>query len=357
MGLLHENFDPVEGRMKDYIANPKANFYRSLHTGITLKNGKVVEIQIRTPEMDEFAEEGFAAHWRYKEVKSDAFFEKKIAWLRGVLDLQKQQGQDFVDTVKIDVFGDKIHCYTPRGDTKELPKGATVLDFAYTVHEEVGNTCVGGRVNGKFVPLRHKLERGDVVEIITHKKQRPRRGWIKIVTSAKARQKIRKSLKEYEALPAFHFKLFKPLVKEETGVLVGADDFPKAVCVLAKCCSPLPGNEIVGILTKKRIISVHLDECRLALREEERWIPVRWKETFVQRIKFYVRAGERSGLLADLLNTIVTAGFEVKEAKAKMLGTKDVECSFIVIPRDLEELKILVERVVKVKGVKKIYFD
>ncbi|MEK6939281.1 MAG: HD domain-containing protein, partial [Nanoarchaeota archaeon] len=304
LGLLHEKFEQVEGRLKDYIATPKLNFYRSLHTALKLPNGKFVEIQIRTPEMDEFAEEGLAAHWRYKGLKSDQFFEKKIAWLKGVLDLQKEGNQEFLEMAKVDVFGDNIYCYTPKGAVKELPKSGTILDFAYLVHEEVGNHAVGGRVNGKFVPLKHQLVSGDVVEVLTNKSQRPRRDWLKIVKSTSARQKIRKSLREHEKLPALHFKQLKPITTEEQGILAEAPDFVQAVCVLAKCCYPLPGEEIAGLATKRRIISVHRTDCRAALKEQERWIEVQWKNSFNQKIRFYVTADERSGLLADLLNTI-----------------------------------------------------
>ncbi len=356
LGLLHEKFDPIEGRLKDYIFNPKPNFYRSLHTGIKFPDGRVVEVQIRTEEMEEFAEEGIAAHWRYKGIEADELFEKKISWLRGVLELKKQ-GQDFVDAVKVDVFGDKIHCYTPKGDVKELPIGSSVLDFAYAIHDEIGNKCIGGRVNGKFVPLRYKLNKEDVVEILTNKKQKPRRNWIKIVSSAKARQKIRRELKNYDFLPAFHFRKLKPVEAEDKGILVEAEDYPKAVCVLAKCCDPLPGEEIVGVATKKRVISIHKDDCRAALKLEERWIAVRWKDVFTQKIKFFVHAQERSGVLADLLHTIARTGFETKVANVKLLGKYEVECSFIIIPRKLEHLERLVRIVLKVKGVRKVFFD
>lgn len=357
LGLLHETFLPIEGRLKDYIANPKPNFYRSIHTALRLPNGKIAEVQIRTPEMDEFSEEGIAAHWRYKGVKSDQFFEKKIAWLRGILDLQKEDNKEFVEAAKIDIFGDNINCYTPKGDVKELPREATVLDFAFLIHEEVGCHAVGARVNGTFVPLKHTLAMGDVVEILTNKNQRPRRNWLKIVKSSGTKHKIRKSLREHEKLPAFHFHTFKPLIKEEQGILVESPEFPKAACVLAKCCLALPGTDITGLVTKRRLISVHRVECRVAHKEEERWVPVRWKETFNQKIRFYVDADERSGLLADLLHTIAVAGFEVKEAKAKLMSSDKAQCSFLVVPRDLEQLKGLVVKVGKVKGVKKIFFE
>ena len=357
LGLLHEKFEQAEGRLKDYIANPKPNFYRSIHTTLKLPNEKLVEIQIRTPEMDEFAEEGLAAHWRYKGLKSDQFFEKKTAWLKGVLDLQKEGNQEFLEMAKVDVFGDNIYCYTPKGDVKELPKNATILDFAFLVHEEVGNHAVGGRVNGKFVSLKHELLSGEVVEIITNKSQRPRRDWLKIVKSGSARQKIRKSLREHEKLPALHFRQLKPITTEEQGILAEAPEFPNAVCVLAKCCYALPGEDIAGLATKRRIISVHKTGCRAALKEEERWIKVVWKNGFNQKIHFQVVAEERSGLLADLLNTIANTGFEVKEAKAKLLSSTLAQCSFLVVPRDLEHLKELVRRIHKVRGLKKIYFE
>jgi GTP pyrophosphokinase len=355
LGILHENFDPIDGRLKDYIANPKPNLYRSIHTGLNLHN-KRLEVQIRTIQMDEFAEEGLAAHWRYKGVKSDQNFERRMAWLKGVLDLKKDK-KDILETLNVDVFGDKIYCYTPKGDSKELPKEATILDFAYMVHEHIGNKTVGARVNGKFVPIRHKLKSNDVIEIITNKNQRPRRTWLKLVNSSRARQKIRKSLKEHEKLAPIHFRKFKPQVSDEIGVLVESSDFEKATCILAKCCSAIPGDKIIGILTKKKIISTHKIDCRLALKEENRWVHVNWKETFNQKIKFRVIASERSGLLADLLNTIARAGFDVKEAKAKPQGMDAVECSFLVIPRDIEEVKQMILRINKVKGVQRIYFS
>lgn len=356
LGLLHENFEPIEGRLKDYITSPKANLYRSIHTGIKLPNGKIAEIQIRTPEMNEFAEEGFAAHWRYKKVKSSELFEKKISWLRNVLELHKDN-KELMETIKVDIFGDTINCYTPKGDLKELPKNATLLDFAYSVHQEIGDHCVGGNVNGKFVALKHLLQSGDVVEIITNKNQRPRRTWLKIVLSSQAKQKIRKALRTYEKLPALHYRAPKPLINEEQGTLVISSEFPHAYCTLAKCCQPIPDEPIAGIVTKRRIISVHKTACRAALKEQARWVDVQWKDTFNQKISFIINAEERSGILADLLHTIASAGFEIKEAKAKMLDKNIAQCSFLVIPRDLYELKEMIKRVKKVKGIKRIYFE
>jgi GTP pyrophosphokinase len=355
LGMLHEAYEPVEGRLKDYIANPKPNFYRSLHTGIKLKNERVFEVQIRTPEMDEFAEEGLAAHWRYKKMNSDEAFERKIAWLRSVFEMKTKE--DFLDTVKVDLFGDKIYCYTPKGDVKELPKGATVLDFAYTVHEELGNKCVGGRVNGKFVPLKNEIKQGDVVEVMTHKLQKPRRGWMKIATSIKARQKIKRALKEQNILPALYMSWWKPRLKEGESLLVESPDHKNAECILAKCCNALPGEEIKGIPTKKKIISIHKADCKQISNEAKRWVKVGWKNSFSQQIQFYIEAAERRGMLAELLHTIASAGFEVKEAKGKFVNNISQQCSFKVVPRDLEHLKDMVQRVQKVRGVRKVWFE
>ncbi|HLC81132.1 MAG TPA: HD domain-containing protein [Candidatus Nanoarchaeia archaeon] len=356
LGLLHEHFEPMEGRLKDYIAAPKPNSYQSIHTAVKMADGKIIEIQIRTPEMDELAEEGIAAHWRYKGLKSEQAFEKRMAWLRGILELQKDN-PNFLETLKVDIFGDKIYCYTPKGDIKELPKGASILDFAYLVHEQVGNKAVAARVNGVFVPLKHILCLGDIVEIVTNKGQRPRRSWIKLVKSPRAQQKIRKSLKEYDHLPAFHYRELKIINRDEQAVLIESKEYLTATCILAKCCLAVPGDEIVGLITKRRVISVHKTNCRVALKEQERWIMVNWKETYNQKIIFHVRAAERSGLLADLVHTIAAAEFEVKEAKAKLAGSSMAECSFSIIPKRLDQLKMLIAKIGKVRGIKTIYFE
>ena len=357
LGILHENFEPLEGKLKDYIANPKPNFYRSIHTAIILPSRKIVEVQIRTEDMNEYAESGIAAHWKYKKLKSDENFETKMGWLRGILELQKEvETKEFLEAAKVDIFGDIIYCYTPKGNVKELPKGATILDFAYLIHEDIGNQAVAGRVNGKFSPLKKELSQGDVVEVVTNKNQRPRRDWLKIVKSGRAKQKIKKALHYYEKLPVLNWSL-KPIIKEEQGILVESSEFPKSICTLAKCCNPIPGDSILGLPTKRRVISVHRDDCRLALKETNRLVPVEWKQKFNQKIRFYVLAKERSGVLADLLHTIAVAGFEVKEAKAKLIGLGNAECSFLVIPRDLINLKELIAKVNNINGIKKIYFE
>ncbi|MAG60573.1 hypothetical protein CL619_02185 [archaeon] len=357
LGFLHEKYEPISGRLKDYIANQKPNGYQSIHTCILYKD-KRVEVQIRTKEMDEVAEEGLAAHWRYKGVKGEAQFERRMGLFKGVLDLHKDSSaREFLENVSVDLFTDEIYVYTPKGDVKYFPQGAGVLDFAYSVHEQVGSRAIGARVNGQFVPLRTKLNAGDVIEIITAKNQVPGRGWLKWVKSPRAKQKIRKSLKEHKGLPAMRYSTFKPATQTEYDTLVYSIQFENAVCVIAKCCKPIPPMKIAGIVTKRRLISVHDVNCRQALKLQERWVPVQWKEQYNKALKFSVMAEERSGLLADLLHTIANARFEVREAKAKLVNTNRSECSFVIVPQSLERVVELIGRVMKVKGVKTVFFD
>ena len=201
LGVMHSLWKPVPGRFKDFIAMPKVNMYQSLHTTVIGPKGDPVEIQIRTREMHRVAEEGIAAHWLYKEKQSgrdkldDAF-----TWLRQLLEIAAgpKDPAEFLDSVRVDLFPDEVYVFTPKGDVKALPEGATPIDFAYAVHSDVGEHCVGAKVNGKLVPLRYKLRQGDIVEIMTSPSQHPSRDWLKIVKSTRARTKINQWLKVEE---------------------------------------------------------------------------------------------------------------------------------------------------------------
>ena len=193
LGIVHSLFRPVPGRFKDYIAMPKANFYQSLHTTVFGPNAEMMEIQIRTEEMHTLAEYGVAAHWRYKEGKQVTDKgDQMFVWLRQILELQQEMKdpREFLDTVKVELFPEEVYVFTPRGDVKELPRGATPIDFAYAIHTEVGNQCVGAKVNGRMVPLRVSLKNGDVVEIITNPSHKPSRDWLKIAKTSRALNKI-----------------------------------------------------------------------------------------------------------------------------------------------------------------------
>ena len=356
LGILHENYEG--DRLKDYIASPKPNGYQSLHTTLKTFGGKYVEVQIRTQEMDEIAEEGVAAHWSYKKMKSDEGFEKKTAWLKSVLDLQtSEKDKEFLKTIKLNVFGDKIYCYTPQGKAIDLPKGSTVLDFAYHIHQEIGNRAVGGRINGVFSPLKKELSSGDVLEILTNKHQRPRREWVKFVVSARAKSIIRKEVKKYEKIPVTTMCSLKKSEKEKFDDLVYSSEFPNHKLSLAKCCLPIPKKEIVGVVKSHKKISVHVKDCRRIKEAIDRVVPVFWKETFNRPIKIIVEASDRSGILADILNTISRGGFVVKEANAKLICNGVSECSFVVVPQELEHVVNLIKMIGKVRGVLKIWFE
>jgi GTP pyrophosphokinase len=200
LGVAHSRWTPIPGRFKDYIALPKPNMYQSLHTSVLGPKGHRVEIQIRTSEMHKIAEEGIAAHWRYKEGKPAAADtdDKKFAWLRQLMEWQQdlKDPTEFIETVKIDLFADEVYVFTPKGDVKALPKGSCPIDFAYAVHTGVGNKCSGARVNGVIVPLRYQLRNGDVVEIITSPNQKPNKDWLKYVVTSRAKAKVRHLLRE-----------------------------------------------------------------------------------------------------------------------------------------------------------------
>ena len=201
LGVIHALFRPVPGRLKDYIGMPKANMYQSIHTTVIGQGGERLEIQIRTREMHRVAEEGIAAHWSYKERR--AFHEKdakRFTWLKQMVDLQKElkNPQELLEGVRLELYPDEVYAFTPTGDVKELPRGATLVDFAYAIHSEVGNRCTGAKVNGRMVPLRTELANGDTVEIITSPHHQPSRDWLQFVKTTKARHKIRQWLKVAE---------------------------------------------------------------------------------------------------------------------------------------------------------------
>jgi len=358
LGIMHENYSPVENTLKDYITSPKLNGYKSIHTVIKTKEEKIVEVQIRTLEMDEFAEEGFAAHWAYKGIKSDVEFERRTAWLRSVLDLQNQaDSKEFLKDVKINIFSDEIYCYTPKGKAIELPTGACVLDFAYHIHQEIGDKAIGGRINGIFAPLNKKVNSGDVIEIVTNKNQRPNRDWLKFVVSSKAINKIKNSINRFGNVPAPKRVQLLQQTKENFESIVSSPGFESMTFHLAKCCNPLPPEKIVALMRLAKTFSVHSENCEKVKNLEDKTIPVFWKETFNKSLLIKIIASERSGILADVLNTISRGGFIIKEAKAKILDDGFTECSFEIIPKALDQIIWLIGRVRKVRGVKKIYLE
>ncbi len=400
LGAIHTLFTPLPGRFKDYIAMPKFNMYQSLHTTVMGSTGRPIEIQIRTHEMHRAAEFGIAAHWLYKEQQKGKVREEEMAWLQRVMDWQRESSdpREFMESLKIDLYSDEVFVFTPKGDVIDMSRGATPLDFAYTIHTEVGHRTVGARVNGKLVALNHELQSGDSVDIITSKgPARPSRDWLGIVRTPRARNKIRQWFARerredalaqgrealvqamrkqglpvdkiskgqvlgtvaeelhYQDLDSMHvaigegrlstqsvtsrvIRLFEPEAAEDEeedvdfpskpprslrqrksrgkGVIVeGHDDL---LVRLARCCTPVPGDQIIGFLTRGRGVSVHRFDCpnATALRannEEGRMIDVWWDSqqqgTFIAAIQ--IEALDRAKLLRDVTAAISDQGIHI----------------------------------------------
>ena len=376
LGVIHSMWKPIPGQFDDYIASPKDNFYQSLHTAVVYEDGKDLEVQIRTVEMHENAEYGIAAHWRYKEgARRDEAFEKRIQWLRGLMEWRQDlSAGEFVDAVKDEVFDDRVYAFTPRGDIIDLPAGSTPIDFAYHVHTTVGDRCRGAKVNGKLVSLDYRLKTGDKVEILTAKQGGPSRDWLNpdlsLVKSHRAQQKIRQWFhkqdreqivsqgreileKELKRLGAEEFNLEKLAhllgegKPEEMLYALGTGDIhgrqiaakvmeeeqsqqqkkelpteaPKEVHTseisilgaqgfltkLATCCRPVPGDVIIGYVTRGKGVTVHRRDCPNVLekREPERYIRVSWGQAqSTYPVSVRITAYDRDGLARDVTTMV-----------------------------------------------------
>ena len=443
LGVVHEMYSPMPGRFKDYIAVPKPNMYQSIHTTLLGDKGTPFEVQIRTWDMHRIAEYGIAAHWAYKEAsyfgkkQSVKVEEDKLAWLRESLEWQKdmQDPQEFLTTLKTELFEDEVYVFTPKGTIKILPRNATPIDFAYSIHEEIGNHMTGCKINSKMMPIITPLKSGDIIEIITSDNSKgPSRDWLKFVKSTKAKNKINgwfkkaekseniekgKDLieKEIKRIGMSHVELFKQeyidamldrykyknLEDMYAAVGFGANSAVKVIarmlqeyrkehqeenveekieelrkqkeskqkpsssgvvvegidnCLvkLSKCCNPLPGDEIIGYITKGRGVSVHRKDCvnvKDLLTEENRIIDVKWYEEAKENynVTLEVLANDRKGLLVDILNT-------VKETKANLIGvsTKTTKERIAIMDIDLEvenieELNKVIRNIKKVDSV------
>lgn len=392
LGVIHTHWRPIPHEFDDYIAAPKDNFYQSLHTAVIYDDGKPLEIQIRTPEMDQNAEFGIAAHWRYKEgAPRDANFDHRVNWLRRLMDWRQdvEDAQEFMDGMKTDVFQDRVYVFTPRGDIIDLPAGSTPIDFAYHVHTEIGHRCRGSKVNAKLVTLDYVLKTGDQVEILTAKQGGPSRDWLNptlgLVKTARSRSKIKQWFKwqdrelnlsqgrliiekEFHRLGIINIEL-DPIIKafelknlDDLYVSVGCGDIslnrvikkltelnkdkqdellnlkpaveklqkPDAVMVvglkglltnLARCCNPVPGDPIVGYITRGRGATIHRQDCPNVLRldDHERMIRVSWGEPqATYPVQVQIRAYDRQGLLADISNALNNSGIDVSDIGMKV---------------------------------------
>jgi GTP pyrophosphokinase len=432
LGVVHSLWKPVPGRFKDFIAMPKVNMYQSLHTTVIGPKGDPVEIQIRTAEMHRIAEEGIAAHWLYKEKRTDRDkFDDAFTWLRQLLESQKETSdpKEFLDSVRLDLFPDEVYVFTPRGDVKALPEGATPVDFAYTVHTDVGHHCVGAKVNGKLVPLRYTLHQGDIVEIVTSPTQHPSRDWLKIVKSNRARAKINQWLKVEERARSLALgrELFDRearkyrlapatlLASDEMKKLIAELGFPAVDDLLAsigygktsiqqvlgrvapappaeseapaeakparpagrkvdgpavrirgvedllvrfgKCCAPVPGDGIVGFITRGRGLTVHARECLTVAKnvlEKERLVTVEWEEGEPTkrpvRIAVYI-GRDRPGLLAEITSAISSRQGNIIKAEITVTEDRKGLNHFVVEVDDLRQLQDIMQAIREVKDI------
>ena len=440
IGIIHSLWKPIPGRFKDYIAMPKFNLYQSLHTTVIGPGGKPLEIQVRTFEQHQIAEFGVAAHWLYKE-KGDRTGDK-LAWLRQMMEWQSETGdpREFMDTLRIDLFEDEVFVFTPKGDVKSLAAGSTPIDLAYAVHTDVGNHCVGAKVNSRIVPLHHRLRSGDIVEIITSKSNRgPSRDWLGIVVTPRAAQKIRQFFRREEredtehsgrdllqetlrreGLPAQKIltaKVFSQIVKdvgyqraEDLYVALGSGRLPVKSVVnkvmqragtmkeaipaaaelpteppvvsqtsaasrefgiavegmgdivvrMAKCCKPIPGDEIVGYISLGKGITIHRADCKNAralMRNSERFTKVSWEGLggMAFRVEVQVEALDRNHLLEDLARTLSDSGANIIHGSVQTLPDGVVRDRFTLEVGDVRQLENILANIRAINTVYDAY--
>lgn len=440
LGLVHELYKPIPGRFKDYIAMPKPNMYQSLHTTLIGPEGLPIEIQIRTWDMHRVAEVGIAAHWKYKEGNAgESELDNKLTWLRQLLDWQKEMrdARQFMENLKVDLFGEEVFVFTPKGDVMSLCAGSNPIDFAYNIHSDIGNKMMGAKVNGKIVPLEYELKNGDIIEILTASNiQGPSRDWLKIVKTSQAKNKIKQWFKkekkeeniaqgrdiiekELKKQSISFNQLFKPewvenlvLKKfnfnsmEDMFAAVGyggitankiigklKDEYKKIVesnednkyelvqepkksrkkpivsehgivvegisnCLvrISRCCNPVPGDEIIGYITRGRGVSIHRRDCQNIMTNVEtsdRFIDVRWsfKKAISYTAEVLITANDRPSLLSDITNLIGDLKIPMKAVNAR--ATKN-NLAIINITLDItntEQLENLFKKIKRVSGV------
>ena len=430
LGAIHNLWHPLPGEFDDHIANPKDNGYQSLHTTVMFKGTTPLEVQIRTHEMNKVAEYGLAAHWRYKEGTDRASkFEKKLTWLRQLVEWQREIGgaEEFLETIKTDIFKDQVFVFTPKGEIKELPRDSTPLDFAYMVHTELGNKCIGAKVNGKLVSLNTSLNNGEVVEIIASKGEKgPSLDWLNpglgYVHTNHAREKVRQWFKKQErkvniemgkaalekelkrlGLPAISpeeiARLFKyedmdefyaalgygGITTQQVALKLAAQEGTTQVkheiatpikgghqaisdiqvlgvgdllTKMGQCCNPVPGDEIIGFVTRTRGVTVHRKDCPNIIheKEKERLVGVEWgKLQPLYPVTVQVDAWDRVGLLRDI-STLV-AEEKVNIAKASTTTHEDHTITILLTldVKSMEQLSVLLPHVEGIKGIINVF--
>lgn len=439
LGLIHAEWRPVPGRFKDYISIPKANMYQSLHTTVMGPDGERIEFQIRTEEMHRIAEYGVAAHWQYKEAGKGAKRGKatgardaeRYTWLKQIMDWQRELSdpREFMSSLRLEMFQEEVYVFTPNGDIKELPDGATPVDFAYAIHSEVGDSCAGAKVNGRIVPLQYRLKNGDSVEIITDKNRVPSRDWLKFVNTAKARTRIKhyvrtvereraislakellekegrrvgvnvqKAMKDGEflrlaeefscssvddLLTQIGFSRFTPrkVLKRLYSLMHGetmdmrrqrekveqeAPKKPKSdglsisgvdnvLVRFASCCNPLPGEPILGYITRGRGVTIHRTDCHNVKNfEDERLLQVSWEghEEKPYPSKIRIKCLNEPGMLAKISTMLFEAKVNIDSGRFESMVDGTSELEFTVEVKDLNQLYAALAKVKALKEVK-----
>ncbi len=347
--LIQKMYDPLKNRLKDYIKNPKANGYQSLHIDVMTHEQKVLEIQIRTVEMHHQAEEGIAAHWRYKETERDKEFDRKLSWLKQILDWkQHAKGKEFVDDLKIDIFKNEIIALTPKGDPIILPDGSTPVDFAYAVHTLVGNQCSKAEVNGKMVPLDYILKSGDVVKIITQKNMSPNRAWLSFVKTSKAKSKIKNILEMHIDKDP---KYLRGLERRDINLLNFIEYTGKRPMKLSKCCNPQYLDPIVAFYTKDDTLTIHKSNCpNIANFDASKKENVLWKKEDASIKELVVVVKDKIGLLSQLLNISLETNVQVLSINVKT-RKEFLKIHLKIKADDEKNIENFMARINKIEGV------
>lgn len=356
LGLVHDIYRPIPHRFKDYISVPKANGYQSLHTTVITNKGKILEIQIRTKKMHDEAEEGIAAHWRYQGTERDKMFDKKIAWLKQILEWRSlsKDANDFIETLKIDLFEDEIVVFTPKGDPIQLPTGSTPVDFAYMVHSSVGEHCSRALVNNKAVQLDSRLESGDIVEIVTNRKAMPSRQWLKFVKTSRARSKI-KSLLNINIDDTDRKEIENGSKIKHMPLCVSCEGKKRQI-KLSKCCKPGRSDQIIGFYTKDGKITVHKIECKNAASLSTMktanvwWTDESSLESSLPGTTLRITVKDKVGVLVQVLNVIARYKINIKNINTK--PKKGCMINTIIFVNDMDaSIKYLLKDIRRINGV------
>ncbi|WP_407681689.1 RelA/SpoT family protein [Pseudalkalibacillus salsuginis] len=440
LGIIHTCWKPMPGRFKDYIAMPKANMYQSLHTTVIGPKGDPLEVQIRTEEMHRVAEYGIAAHWAYKEGinNENHTFEEKLTWFREILEWQNDatDAEEFMESLKVDLFSDMVFVFTPKGDVIELPSGSVPLDFAYRIHTEIGNKCIGAKINGKMVPLDYKLKTGDIVEVLTSKHSYgPSQDWLKLTQSSHAKNKIRQWFKKekrdenvakgrdlvekeikndgYElkdiltqenlnrVAQKYNFSNIEDMYaavgysgitasqiatrladkvrkkkdqeteslihsinetkstpqKRKTEVGVQVKGIDNLLIRLSKCCNPVPGDDIIGYITKGRGVSIHRKDCpNIRVEDDEsRFLPVEWEGSTGQSknysVDIEINGFDRRGLLNEVLQAVAETKTNISAVSGRSDRNKMATISMTISIHNVSHLQKVVERIKRIPDV------